>query len=172
MKQIEEKSDSIILKNTSEEDLDFVVNSERKPENAQYVDQWAKERHKDALCNEDILHLTVEDKNNNEPVGYLIMAGLINPNHNIELKRLVISSKGRGFGRETLKLVKKLAFKKLKAHRLWLDLRYKNQRAQRLYKSEGFIEEGTLRECVLYNGNYESLIIMSILESEYDNKLE
>ncbi len=51
--------------------------------------------------------------------------------------------------------------------RLWLDVRYKNQKAQRLYKSEGFVEEGILRECILYHGSYESLIVMSILKSEY-----
>jgi hypothetical protein len=36
-----------------------------------------------------------------------------------------------------------------------------------LYQSEGFSKEGVLRECILYNGNYESLIVMSILEMEY-----
>lgn len=31
----------------------------------------------------------------------------------------------------------------------------------------GFIREGVLRECILYNGSYESLMIMSMLENEY-----
>ena len=79
----------------------------------------------------------------------------------------MISSKGKGFGRESLKLIKMIAFEELKAHRLWLDVREKNERAQNLYKSEGFIEEGILRECILHEGVYESLIMMSILESEY-----
>ncbi len=43
----------------------------------------------------------------------------------------------------------------------------KNTVAQRLYESEGFIEEGILRDCILYNEDYESLMVMSILESEY-----
>jgi RimJ/RimL family protein N-acetyltransferase len=65
--------------------------------------------------------------------------------------------------------VKKIAFEKLAAHRLWLDVRQKNERAYNLYRSEGFVEEGILRECILYNGNYESLIIMSILKDEFDS---
>lgn len=115
------------------------------------------------------MHLTVEDKTTNDPVGYVIMAGLADLNHNIEFRRIVISEKGKGFGREVLKLIKKIAFEQLHTHRLWLDVRLKNQIAQKLYISEGFKEEGILRECIFYNGNYESLIVMSMLESEYNS---
>lgn len=171
MRPFEEKSDFIILRNTLEEDLDFIVDAERQPDNAQYVGQWTKEQHRNALLEEDILHLVVQDKATGEPAGYVIIAGLTNANKNIEFRRIVISKKGEGIGRETLQLVKKIAFEQLHAHRLWLDVRDKNQRAQRLYKSEGFTKEGLLRECILYNGNYESLIVMSILEDEYFSKL-
>lgn len=167
MKQIEEQSDLLILRNTREEDLDFVVSSEREPDNAQYVGQWTKEQHINSLGQVDILHLIVEEKSTRTSVGYVIIAGLANVNKNIEFRRIVISRKGKGLGRETLKLVKKVGFEQLNAHRLWLDVRYKNQRAQNLYKSEGFIEEGTLRECIVYNGRYESLIVMSMLQNEY-----
>ena len=157
MRAIKEESDFIILKNTKENDLDLVVEWEHKPDNAQYVGQWTKEQHRASLVEEDILHLTVEEKNTNKPVGYVILAGITNPNHNIEFRRIVISDKGNGFGRETLKLIKKTAFEQLNAHRLC--------------KSEGFVEEGILRECILYDGSYESLIVMSILKSEYVNEL-
>jgi len=152
--------------------LDFVVNAEKEPSNAKYVLQWTKEEHSNALCNEDILHLIAEDITTNKPVGYLIIAGLKNSDRNIELKRIVISDKGKGFGRETIKLVRKISFEYLNAHRLWLDVIYKNNIAQRLYESEGFVKEGILRECMFHNDNYESLIIMSILEKEYNSKFK
>lgn len=113
------------------------------------------------------MHLIIEEGVSHRIVGYIILAGLQNPNRNIEFKRIVITDKGKGYGRKALKLIKKIAFEQLKAHRLWLDVRYKNLRAQNLYLSEGFIKEGVLRECVLYNGKYESLILMSILENEH-----
>lgn len=171
MKEIKETSDFIIVRNTTEEDLEFVINSEHEPDNAQYVGQWTKDQHISSLVQEDILHLIIEEKSTNEPVGYVIIAGITNQNKNIEFRRIVISKKGKGLGRKTLKLVKKIAFERLNAHRLWIDVRYKNLRAQNLYKSEGFIEEGILRECILYNGNYESLIVMSILNNEYCKKI-
>jgi len=172
MRHAEGKCDFVILRNTREDDLDFVVDFEREPDNAQYVGQWTKEQHRNALFQEDVLHLIVEEKTTNKPVGYAIIAGLTNLNRNIKFRRVVISDKGKGFGRETLKLVKKITFEQLNAHRLWLDVRYKNHRAQNIYKSQGFIEEGILRECILYNGNYESLIVMSILKSEYTDNLD
>lgn len=167
MNNIIKKSNSITLRRTQKKDLEFVISLEREPYNSQYVDQWSENRHIDSLSDKDILHLIVEDSNTNKSIGYIIMAGIENKNSSIEFKRFVITDKGKGFGRETLKLIKEVSFKQLNAHRLWLDVRCKNTRAQNLYKSEGFKEEGTLRECVFYNGEYESIIIMSILEHEY-----
>lgn len=164
-----EQSGRILLKRTTEADLEFVVNSERQPENAQYVGQWTRQQHLDALTTKDILHLIIAEASNHQPVGYIIMAGLENPNHNIEFKRLVITAKGQGFGREALRAAKKLAFEQLQAHRLWLDVREKNVVAQNLYKSAGFVAEGLLRECILLNGEYQSLIVMSTLAQEYAN---
>jgi diamine N-acetyltransferase len=161
------KSNGINIRITQENDLDFVIESEQNPENVLYIEQWEKERHKKALSNKDILHLIVENAATCESIGYVILAGIESTSHSIEFKRIVICEKGKGFGREALKLIKKTAFGKLNAHRLWLDVKYKNTRARNLYKSEGFIEEGILRQCILYNGSYESLVIMSILKNEY-----
>lgn len=161
------KSETLILRLTEISDIDFVLNAEQEEENAQYVGQWTRDQHIESLSNEDILHIIVEDIKLQKPVGYLILAGIKNVNRNIEFRRIVISEKNKGYGKETLKLIKELSFEKLKAHRLWLDVRFKNKKAQSVYKSQGFKEDGILRECVLYKGKYESLIIMSILEQEY-----
>jgi len=40
-------------------------------------------------------------------------------------------------------------------------------RAQALYTSEGFVEEGRLRECVRLDEGHESLVVMSLLDREY-----
>lgn len=83
MIQVQEKSDLITLRNTKEE-LDFIVNSEREFENAKYVRQWTKEQHKNAMIQDDILNLVIEEKTTNTPVGYVIMDGITNVNKNIE----------------------------------------------------------------------------------------
>ncbi|MDU1538304.1 MAG: GNAT family protein [Paeniclostridium sordellii] len=166
MKKVIKESDLIRLRLTQYEDLEFVIGAENESENAQYIGNWSKTQHLESLSNSDILHLIIEDSKKGKPIGYIIMAGLDNPNHNIEFKRFVICDKGKGFGKEPLRLIKEYSFNELRAHRLWLDVRYKNKRAQNVYKSQGFKEEGILRECILYKGNYESLIVMSILKNE------
>ncbi len=85
----------------------------------------------------------------------------------MELKRLTLAETGGGYGRETLRLIKKTAFEAFGAHRLWLDVYTHNSRAQHVYLTEGFVVEGTLRECVLLGDTYASLEVMSVLEEEW-----
>ena len=60
-----------------------------------------------------------------------------------------------------------MAFRDLGAHRFWLDVKALNTRAQALYRSEGFVEEGRLRESVRTGDGYDSLVVMSMLEAEH-----
>lgn len=161
---------SVYLRPTRLEDLDFVLGAERNPENAPYVAQWSREEHAAALTNPDIAHRIIEI-NGGEPVGYLLIAGLKSPQHAVEFRRVVIVRKGLGIGRSVVRMVQRFAFKDCHAHRLWLDVRDHNLRAQELYASEGFIREGLLRECNLVGDHYESLVVMSILDREYTSKV-
>ncbi|MEL6460766.1 MAG: GNAT family protein [Cyanobacteria bacterium J06621_15] len=127
------------------------------------------QKHIESLSNNDIAHFIIEKIPDNYPVGYTILKGLTDFNQTIELKRIVITEKGKGYGRETLQLIKKLSFEDFSAHRLQLDVKGKNLRAKKLYESEGFIVEGCLRECLKTADKWESLILMSMLKQEYFN---
>ncbi len=152
------------LRRTEETDLDFVLSLEHDDENRRYVVAWPRAKHQETLRDPNMAHLVVE--NENERLGYLILAGLADPNRSIELRRIVIAHKGQGYGTTTLRMVKDLAFKTYHAHRLWLDVKEFNERALSVYKREGFTVEGCLRECLKTEGGYDSLVIMSILEQE------
>lgn len=115
--------------------------------------------------NTDVLHSKW-----NEPVGYIIIAGLENTNLSLEFVRITIGEKGRGYGKESFRLIKDWAFTKHNANRLWLDVKVNNMRAIHLYKKQGFVVEGTLRECLKNEKGFESLHIMSILKSEFVNQ--
>jgi len=158
---------AIHLRPTTEKDLPFVLAEERADDNRKYVAQWTQAMHEAALLDPDLWHLIVERIEDHAPVGYLIIAGLESPHQSIEFRRIVITEKGKGYGRNALQLVKKFAFEGQGAHRLWLDVKDHNSRARRLYRSAGFIEEGTLRECFKTEDGFESLVIMSMLDNEY-----
>ena len=158
---------TIRLRPTKHEDIKYIIDAEQSPENRVFVGQWSENEHLSSLDDADFLHLIVERTSDQEPVGYVILAGMENQNQSIEFRRIVITQKGIGYGRAALKAVKELAFEQYQAHRLWLDVRVFNESAQKLYQSEGFQVEGILRECVKLEDRFVSLVIMSILASEY-----
>ncbi len=160
-------SADLLLRRTREADLDFVLAAENDPENVPFVSQWPRERHRAFGSDPGRLHLLVERAGDATPRGYLLLDGLGGPHCAVLVQRLVITDKGRGLGRKALELVMALAFESLGAHRVWLDARADNARARSLYRSLGFVEEGTLRECDWHHGRYLSLVLMGILEHEY-----
>jgi diamine N-acetyltransferase len=157
----------IQMRPTRVDDLAFVLQAENHPANKPFVEQWSHDRHVAALADSDFAHRIVERRSDAQPIGYIILAGLKNTHQSLEFRRLVITDKGHGYGRAAVRLVKQLAFEQYRVHRLWLDVRTHNRRAQQLYQSEGFVIEGTLRECVKLDDYFESLVIMSLLCSEY-----
>ncbi|UFJ39275.1 GNAT family N-acetyltransferase [Brevibacillus humidisoli] len=164
------QSERIRLRHAGRDDLPFILRTEGETENRQYVSQWSGEQHHTAMLNNDYAYLLIEALAERRPLGYVIIAGLKNPNRSVELLRIALAERGKGYGREALQLIKHWVFTECRAHRLWLDVKEGNGRAQHLYRSEGFVIEGTLRECIKVEGSsddYESLIVMSILSGEY-----
>ena len=160
----------IQLRKTQRQDLDFVFKLEHQPENAAFVSLWSREQHAQALSDADVLHLIIETQQQ-QPIGYVILAGLNQDHQNLEFRRIVIGEKGQGYGKAALKNIKRLAFEELNAHRLWLDVKDFNRRAQQLYADQGFVVEGVLRECLKVGDKFESLVLMSMLQQEYRQQI-
>ena len=160
---------TICLRRTTEDDLDFVLGVEQGAANRPFVILWTLAQHRASLCSKDTAHFVIEKASERTSVGYLIVGGLADANQSVELKRLVIIEKNCGYGRAALRVVKRLAFTEWGAHRLWLDVKEQNFRARHLYESEGFVFEGVLRESNKTEAGFESLVLMSILRSEYEN---
>ena len=131
---------------TIKDDLPRVLEIENHLENTQFIGAYSMERHQQVIENADELHLTFKD--GESIIGYAILQGLENQNDVIEFKRITIAEKGKGYGRAAVKAVKKYCFETLNCHRLWLDVFDFNVRARHLYRSEGFKEEGVIRECI------------------------
>jgi diamine N-acetyltransferase len=159
------------LRPTMLSDLDFVASVESDPRNLPFITPWDRTQHEGAVRFPDFRHFVVEAGPAGERDGFVILQGCRNPHKSIELKRLVLQSKGQGHGRRCLRWLKQMAFRDLHAHRFWLDVKSLNTRALALYASEGFVEEGRLRESVRVSqqgaDGYDSLVVMSLLDREY-----
>lgn len=159
-------SHDVFIRRTETEDLSYVLDTEQDPESRDFVFQWSREQHEEAIAGDDSLHLVIEDPEKRK-IGYIILRGLLNPHHCVELFRINLSVRNQGYGKKVLKLVLDYLFNQLKAHRVWLDVREGNDRALHVYQSLGFRVEGTLRECIKNGDKYESLTLMGILRTEY-----
>ncbi len=150
-------------------DLDFVISVEQDQANLPFITPWERTQHEGAIRFPDFRHFIVEAGPTHERVGFVILQGCRNPHRSVELKRLVLTpeDQGHGLGRACVRLLAQMAFRDLGAHRFWLDVKARNERAQSLYRSEGFVEEGRLRESVRTAEGWDSLIVMSLLDHEH-----
>ncbi len=148
-------------------DLDFVAAVEQDPANLPYITPWERVQHEGAIRFPDFRHFIVEAGDDYESCGFVILQGCRGRHRSIELKRIVLQRKGDGLGRACVRLLAQMAFRDLGAHRFWLDVKATNERAQALYRSEGFVEEGRLRDSVRVGSGWDSLVVMSMLEAEH-----
>ncbi|GAB4038501.1 MAG: hypothetical protein Fur0014_07280 [Rubrivivax sp.] len=163
------------LRPTMLSDLDAVIAIETDAHNLPFITPWDRTQHEAAVRIPDFRHFIVEVGPGAERAGFVILQGCRNPHRSVELKRIVLQPKGQGLGRACVRQLKRMAFRDLHAHRFWLDVKGLNTRAQRLYLSEGFVEEGRLRESVRVSSDladgYDTLVVMSLLDREYQARL-
>ena len=167
----EASAERVRLRPTLLSDLDYVVSVETDAHNLPFITPWERTQHEGAVRFPDFRHFIVENGPDYAAGGFIILQGCRNPHRSVELKRVVLQSKGQGLGRACVRLLKRMAFRDLHAHRFWLDVKSLNTRALALYASEGFVEEGRLRESVRISSDvtdgYDSLVVMSLLDREY-----
>ena len=167
------------LRPTMLSDLDYVVGCETDPANLPFITPWDRTQHEGAVRFPDFRHFIVEADGHAPGSGgrdgFVILQGCRNPHRSVELKRLVLQQKGRGLGRACVRQLKRMAFRDLHAHRFWLDVKSLNTRALALYASEGFVEEGRLRESVRVFSDpadgYDTLVVMGLLDREYQARV-
>lgn len=172
----------VTLRPTMLSDLDFVVGVEQDAGNRPFITPWERTQHEGAIRFPDARHFIVEL--DGRRAGFVILQGCRNPSRSVELKRIVLGPKGQGLGRACVRQLKRLAFTQLGAHRFWLDVKGRNLRAQALYRDEGYVEEGRLRECVAIPQEdradegvaggpiFDDLIVMSLLAREYEARVD
>lgn len=156
---------NISFQDSTEDDLDFILLTERNPENSPYIDQWSPKEHIRVMKSID-RHLLIMASG--KRVGYLILRGI--EKRIVELTRIAITEKGKGYGRQAIQLVKQFVFDESGFHRLWLDVIDGNDRAVKLYESEGFVHEGTLRQAEYYDGKFHDLHLYSIISDDLNDK--
>jgi len=76
----------------------------------------------------------------------------------------------QGYGTEAMRLLLKHGFETLNLNRIQLYVYDKNVWAVRTYENVGFIHEGRKRQALFKNGEYQDILIMSILRNEWESQ--
>ena len=91
----------------------------------------------------------------------------LNRGANLRIAIFAAADWGGGYGTDALRLMVRYGFETLRLHRIELGVYDFNPRAIRAYEKVGFQREGLLRDALLWEGTYHSMITMSILEHEW-----
>lgn len=110
------------------------------------------------------------DVETNRIVGHIELDGFDWANRAGFICRVLVGNsqdRGNGIGRAIVRAACSLAFNELQLHRLAIGVLATNAAAIRCYEHCGFQIEGCYRDLVNYDGEYQSMITMSLLEHEW-----
>ncbi|MGN1143922.1 MAG: GNAT family N-acetyltransferase [Anaerovoracaceae bacterium] len=150
----------------SEHEIPEIISLESHKDNRDYLWIGTYEEHKEEIADPNHLLLVFREKSDDRIVGYALVR--LNPKSEIfELRRIAISEKRCGYGREAMEALLQYAFETLKINRFWLDVYPDNLYGIRLYESLGMHRDGVLRQNYKAERGYLDQIIYSMLKNEY-----
>jgi RimJ/RimL family protein N-acetyltransferase len=142
---------------------------EEDPENRNFIWQGTYEEHLEEIGSDSAYLLAFKKKDGDVLVGYCLIR-LDKKSEIFELRRIAITEKGKGYGREVMEGIFKFCFEDLHMNRFWLDVYPDNVIGIKLYKSLGMFYEGTHRQSYKSERGYLDQMIFSMLKDEYYRK--
>ena len=127
----------LVIRRAGIADADFMQSVELDADNSPWVANWSLGWRITKLGDEDFLQ-TVIEKMDGTPIGILIFRGMRTIQDKLELKRIALIEKGKGYGKEAIYLAQRLAFDVFRTPYLYLGTKDTNIRAQSIYKATGF----------------------------------
>lgn len=118
------------------------------------------------------LYYIIQDEVSKNRIGYFRLSNYSKENKNIYIGADIAPEyRGRGYAKPAYVKFMDFLFNKYELNKITLEVLHTNKIAINLYKSLGFVYEGTKRKEVLKNNTWIDSIIMSILRSEfYENR--
>lgn len=147
-------------------EIEAIMEMERHKDNTDFIWKGTYEEHKSEIENSDFLLLVIKERETQETVGFALNY-LDKKSQRFELRRIAISKKGMGYGKEVMNALLKLAFEELNMNRFWLDVYPDNLIGIKLYEGIGMHKDGVLRQNYKSERGFLDQIIYSILKDEY-----
>ena len=153
----------------TEADIETIIKLESHKDNRNFVWIGTYEEHKNEIKNKNHLLYIFRRKEDNLVVGFALIR-LDFKSEIFELRRIAISHKRMGYGKEAMTALLKYAFEEINTNRFWLDVYPDNAIGIKLYEGLGMHRDGVLRQSYKSDRGYLDQIIYSMLKSEYFQK--
>ncbi|MCL2873335.1 MAG: GNAT family N-acetyltransferase [Defluviitaleaceae bacterium] len=153
-----------------ESDINFIIETEKHPDNKDFIWIGTYEEHLAEINDGQHLLLVFYHVEDNIPIGYSL-SKVDFKSEVFELRRFVVTDKGKGYGREAINAHLKYAFEELNINRFWLDVYPDNVAGIKLYESLKMKKDGVLRQSYKADRGYLDQIVYSMLKNEYFSNL-
>lgn len=147
-------------------DIPAIIELEEHKDNRGYLFIGTYEEHLEEIASPNYLLWVFKTKKDKKIIGYAL-AQLDFKSDKFLLRRIAISEKGLGYGKESLGAIIKYAFEEMNMNRFWLDVYPFNERGIHLYESLGMKRDGIMRQNHKDERGYLDQMIYSILREEY-----
>lgn len=148
---------NIQIRESTNEDIEFIIALETREEYQTFINQWTSDEHYQAISSSNKKHLIIENIKG-IAIGYIILSGIDCPEI-IEFTRITLDVTGKGYGTETITILCNYIFDQYKSQKIWLDVKEHNERARNVYKKIGFKE--------VARSKVENLIIMELPRNDF-----
>ena len=156
----------LYITDATEEDIEAIINLETHKDNRDFVWTGTYEEHKTEINDEDYLLFVLRRKEDNLIIGFSLIK-LDFKSEIFELRRIAISHKGIGYGKEVMTALLRYAFEEMNINRFWLDVYPDNTIGINLYEGLGMHRDGVLRQNHKSKRGYLDQIIYSMLKTDY-----
>jgi len=159
-------TERLIIVEAVESEIDTIIEMENHKDNRDFIWTGTYEEHKAEIEDKNHLLLVFKRREDLVIVGFALIH--LDPKSEVfELRRIAVSEKGKGYGKEAMLAILKYAFEEQNTNRFWLDVYPDNIIGIRLYESLGLHRDGVLRQNYKSERGYLDQIIYSMLKSEY-----
>lgn len=160
----------LALRFATEADIPTIMALEQHPDNRSFVCQGTEEQHRREVIDPDYILLVFTSQDDDSLIGYCLV-WLNRVSNWAELRRMVITKKGQGYGREALNGLFSYLFDEILVNKVWLDVYPHNTVGITLYESVGMHCDGRLRQN-FYDERlgYLDQFIYSRLKSEHESE--
>lgn len=161
------KTKRLDLIQATKNDINTIIEIEEDKENRDFIWLGTYEEHFNEIRDPNYLVFMFKERSSEEIVGYSLI-GLDPKSNKFEIRRIAITKKGIGYGKESMKALIKYAFEETDTNRLWLDVYPDNTVGIKLYEGLGMHRDGVLRQNYRSERGYLDQVVYSILREEYE----